>query len=288
MVMPLFIMAKHSAFFPPLYTATVRAGEKRGDVVDVLQRFISCQKRMIAVLSKLKMALAYPVFLVVVPVAVLTLFFLYVIPNFTQMYSDQPAWLPWLTTLLISFTTALIRLAPFLLIGAIGAEIEMWKKTERGRLELDGLKLRIPILRSLIRQYLLAQITRTLATVLRGDIPPVQALEATAGVIKNEVMARRLGEARELVVGGESLANSLECTRLAPGMTQRMIEVGESSGDLPLMLEEVVDYYDREVENRLTAIATMIEPVLMLMGLVTAFIVVALYLPIFEMGARLT
>src|SRR3990172_8371871 len=283
-------MARHPAFFSPLYTATVRAGEKSGALVDVLKRFSVYQKKMIAVVSKLKMALAYPIFLVVALVAVLALFFLYIIPNFTQMYSDQGGSLPFLTTLLISFTAALTHFAPFLFFGLLGAIIgvHFWRKTEAGRNTIDGLKLRIPVVKALMVEYILAQITRTLATVLRGGIPLVQALDTTAGVISNEVMARKLSEVRSLVTEGVSLADAFERTRLAPDMTVRMIAVGESSGDLPQMLEDVADFYDQEVENRLTVLTTMIEPVLMLfMGLVMAVIVVALYLPIFEMGARL-
>jgi type IV pilus assembly protein PilC len=283
-------MAKHPAFFSPLYTATVRAGEKSGALVDVLRRYITYQKKMIAVLSKLKMSLAYPIFLVVALVAVLALFFLYVIPNFTQMYSDQAGSLPLLTSLLIAFTSMLTRTAPFILVFMIAAGfgIAMWRKTDAGRTTLDAIKLKIPLVRSLVTQYLLAQITRTLATVLRGGIPLVQALDTTSGVVNNRVMARKLIEVRTLVTEGVSLANSFERTRLAPDMTVRMIEVGESSGDLPEMLEDVADFYDQEVENRLTTLTTMIEPVLMLcMGLVMAVIVVALYLPIFEMGSRL-
>ena len=283
-------MARHPAYFPPLYTATVKAGEKSGALVDVLLRYITYQKKMIAVMTKLKMALAYPVFLVAALVVVLSIFFLYVIPNFTQMYSDQAGPLPLLTQLLVDFTGIVTRFAPFILaalLAAVGG-IYSWQRTEQGRNTLDTIKLRVPLLRSFITQYLLAQITRTLATVLRGGIPLVQAFDTTAGVIGNRAMARRLSEARELVTEGVSLADAFERTRVAPDMTVRMIEVGESSGDLPQMLEDVADYYDQEVENRLTALTTMIEPVLMLtMGLVMAVIVVALYLPIFEMGSRL-
>ena len=283
-------MARHPAYFSPLYTSTVRAGEKSGALVDVLKRFITYQKRMIAVLSKLKMSLAYPIFLVVALIAVLLLFFLYIIPNFTKMYSDQAGELPFLTAMLVAFTSALTRYAPFLFIGLLGAGagIYLWQKTDRGRVAIDGLKLKIPLVRSLMLQYLLAQLTRTLATVLRGGLPLVQALDTTAGVISNRVMARQLSEARALVTEGVSLADAFESTKLAPDMTIRMIDVGESSGDLPQMLEDVADFYDQEVENRLSVLTTMIEPVLMLtMGLVMAVIVVALYLPIFEMGARL-
>ncbi len=283
-------MAQHPMYFPPLYTSTVRAGEKSGAIVDVLKRFIVYQKRMIAVMSKLKMALAYPIFLVFALLGVLTLFFLYIIPNFMKMYSDQGSKLPFLTMMLMSFTTFVTHAAPFILAGlvAAGFGLAMWKKTDAGRTALDTVKLRIPLLRSLITQYFLAQITRTLATVLRGGIPLVQALDTTAGVINNKVLARRLSEVQSLVTEGVSFADACERTRLASDMTVRMIEVGESSGDLPQMLEDVADFYDQEVENRLTALTTLIEPVLMLcMGLVMAVIVVALYLPIFEMGANI-
>ena len=283
-------MASHPAFFPPLYTATVRAGEQSGALVDVLKRFIAYQKRMLTVRRKLVTALAYPVFLVLALVGVMALFFLYIIPNFTQMYSDQAGSLPFLTSLLISFTAIVSKGAPVIVAALIAGGIALYLgyRSDTGRQALDMLTLRIPLVRTLIIQYIMAQLTRTLATVLRGGIPLVQAMDTTAGVIGNRVIARRLLASRELLTEGVSLADAMERTRLAPDMTVRMIEVGESSGDLPQMLEDVADFYEQEVENRLTVLTTMIEPVLMLtMGVVIAFIVVALYLPIFEMGARL-
>jgi len=283
-------MAKHPLYFPPLYTATVRAGEKSGALVDVLKRFVEYQKKTIAVLGKLRMALSYPIFLVVALFAVLTLFFLYIIPNFTQMYADQGGKLPMLTSLLIAFTSTLTHFAPFIAAGlvAVGVVTYRWYKTESGRNTIDGLKLKVPIVKTLVVQYVLAQITRTLATVLRGGIPLVQSLDTTAGVISNRVMARKLTEARSLVIEGVSLSDAFDRTKLAPDMTVRMIAVGEQSGELPQMLEDVAEFYDQEVENRLTVLTTMIEPVLMVtMGIVMAVIVVALYLPIFEMGAHI-
>ncbi len=282
-------MARHTAYFSPLYTAIIRAGEKSGSLTDVLKRYIEYQKRMLAIRRKLVSALAYPVFLVIAVFAVMLLFFFYIIPNFTQMFSDQGS-LPFLTTLLISFTATLTRYFPFFLAGAIGLGFGLyaWQRTDAGKNFLDNLKLKVPLVRTLMTQYILAQLTRTLATVLRGGIPLVQALDTTAGVISNKVMAGRMAEVRGLVIEGVSLANAVERTRLASDMTVRMIEVGESSGDLPQMLEDIAEFYDQEVENGLTVLMTMIEPVLMLsMGMVIAVIVVALYLPIFEMGSRL-
>jgi len=282
-------MAAHPAFFPPLFTATVRAGEQSGALVDVLKRYIDYQKRTIALKRKVRSALIYPIFLVVMLIAVLAVFFLYIIPNFIQMYSDQTT-LPLLTTLLVSFTGFIVSYAPFLGIALVAAAfgLSFWKKTASGRQVIDTATLRMPLVRTLLTQYYMAQLTRTLATVLRGGIPLVQAMETTAGVISNRIIAKHLTESRALLTEGVSLADSFERTKLAPDMTVRMIEVGESSGDLPQMLEDVADFYEQEVENKLTDLTTMIEPVLMLvMGVVIAFIVVALYLPIFEMGAKL-
>ena len=283
-------MAGHPSYFTPLYTATVRAGEKSGALVDVLRRFIVYQKKMIGIQRKLVTALAYPAFLVFALFCVMMLFFFYIIPNFTQMYSDNAGSLPWLTMLLIGFTSGLTTYAPLIVLALAGAGFGayMWKKTATGKTFLDGMTLRIPLAKALIMQYIIAQITRTLATVLRGGIPLVQALDTTAGVISNRVIAFKLTEVRSLITEGVSLADAIDRTKMAPDMTVRMIEVGESSGDLPQMLEDVSDFYEQEVENRLTLITTMIEPVLMLtMGIVIAIIVVALYLPIFEMGANL-
>jgi type IV pilus assembly protein PilC len=283
-------MAKYPVFFSPLYTATVRAGEKSGALADVLKRYIDYEKKMMAVRRKLMTALAYPVFLVIALCAVMLIFFLYIIPNFTQMFSDQGGDLPLLTSLLIAFTDTLTRNFPFLVLGiaAAAAAVYGWQKTETGKSAWDRLKLRVPLARTIMIRYMLAQLTRTLATVLRGGIPLVQALDTTAGVLSNSVMAKRLAEARVLVMEGVSLANAVEQTGLASDMTVRMIEVGESSGDLPQMLEDIAEFYDQEVENSMTLLTTMIEPVLMVsMGLIIAVIVVALYLPIFEMGSRI-
>jgi type IV pilus assembly protein PilC len=282
-------MAQHPAFFSPLYTATVRAGEKSGSLIDILKRYIDYQKKMLAIRRKLVTALAYPAFLVLALVGVLLLFFFYIIPNFTQMFGDQGS-LPVLTTMLISFTTGFTKYFPFIILAAIalGFGLYSWQRTDSGKKALDNVKLRVPVAKTLMNQYILSQLTRTLATVLRGGIPLVQAIDTTAGVIRNRVMAERLAGVREMVTEGVSLATAVERSHLAADMTVRMIEVGESSGDLPQMLEEIAEFYDQELENKLAVLTTMIEPVLMLsMGLIIAVIVVALYLPIFEMGSRL-
>jgi type IV pilus assembly protein PilC len=283
-------MANHPTFFPPLYTATVRAGEKSGALVDVLKRFITYQKRMLAVRRKLTTALIYPALVMIFVIAVLLLFIFYIIPNFTQMYSDQAASLPRLTTFLISLTQSLTQYAPLLFTGmlGVGVGLYLWQKKDSGKTKLDTIKLKLPIIGSLVTQYTIAQLTRTLATVLRGGIPLVQALDTTAEAINNKIIAKGLNDVRKFVTEGISLANAFERTRLAPEMTVRMIEVGESSGDLPQMLEDIADFYEDSADSQIPVLTTLIEvAIIAFLGFIVAFIVISLYLPIFEMGAKL-
>ena len=283
-------MAMHPAYFSLLYTATVRAGEKSGALVDVLRRFIEYQKRIIAIRRKLITAMIYPSIVVTFLLAIMTLFFFYIIPSFTNMYSAQEGELPFLTTLLLTVSERLVSYVPLLILGSIvaGTGIYLWKKTERGKIILDKIKIKLPIIGSLIIQYTLAQLTRTLSTVLRGGIPLVQAMDTTASATKNRVLTKGLQEAQKLVTEGVSLANAFERTKIAPEMTIRMIEVGESSGDLPQMLEDVADFYEDDADSKIPVLTTIIEVILILfLGIVIGVIVIALYLPIFEMGAQI-
>jgi type IV pilus assembly protein PilC len=283
-------MAMHPAYFSPLYTATVRAGEKSGALVDVLKRFIIYQKKMLIVRRKLTTAFIYPVMVVTFVVAVMFLFLFYVIPSFTQMYSDQGGTLPFLTRILISFTGSFTSFAPFILLGVIisGIGIYSWQKTDGGKKIIDKIKLKLPVIGSLIFQYILSQLARTLATLLRGGIPLIHALDTTAGAINNTIIAQGLHDSRKLVTEGISLAEAFERTRLMPDMTVRMVEVGESSGDLPQMLEDVADFYEDGADAKIPVLTTLIEvAIILFLGLVVAVIVLALYMPIFQMGATL-
>ena len=283
-------MAMHPAYFSPLYTATVRAGEKSGALVDVLKRFIIYQKKMLVLRRKLTTAFIYPVMVVTFVIAVMSLFLFYVIPSFTQMYSEQGGSLPFLTRMLISFTGSFTSFGPFILLGAVmsGIGIYSWQKTDRGRKMLDKVKLRLPVIGTLVIQYLISQLARTLATLLRGGIPLVQALDTTAGAINNTIVAQGLKESRKMVTEGVSLAEAFERTRLMPDMTVRMVEVGESSGDLPQMLEDVADFYEEGADAQIPVLTTLIEvAIILFLGLVVAVIVLALYMPIFQMGATM-
>jgi type IV pilus assembly protein PilC len=184
----------------------------------------------------------------------------------------------------------LTQYAPLLFTGilGVGVGLYLWQKKDSGKTKLDTIKLKLPIIGSLVTQYTIAQLTRTLATVLRGGIPLVQALDTTAEAINNKIIAKGLNEARKFVTEGISLANAFERTRLAPEMTVRMIEVGESSGDLPQMLEDIADFYEDSADSQIPVLTTLIEvAIIAFLGFIVAFIVISLYLPIFEMGAKL-
>ena len=283
-------MAEHPAYFSPLYTATVRAGEKSGALVDVLKRFIIYQKKMLIMRRKLTTALIYPLLVVIFVIAVMALFLFYIIPSFTQMYSAESASLPLLTRVLLSFTQSLTAYAPFLLLGAImsGIGIYSWQRTDAGKKILDKVRLKLPVIGTLVFQYIISQIARTLSTLLRGGIPLVQALDTTAGAINNAVIAGGLKESRKLVTEGVSLAEAFERTRLMPDMTVRMVEVGESSGDLPQMLEDIADFYEEGADAKIPVLTTLIEvAIILFLGLVVAVMVIALYMPIFQMGATM-
>jgi type IV pilus assembly protein PilC len=283
-------MAMHPAYFSPLYTATVRAGEKSGALVDVLKRFIIYQKKMLIVRRKLITAFIYPAMVVTFVIAVMSLFLFYIIPNFTQMYSDQGGDLPFLTRTLISFSHSFTSFAPFILLGVIlsGIGIYSWQKNPGGKRILDKVKLNLPVIGSLVTQYVISQLARTLATLLRGGIPLVQALDTTAGAINNSIIAQGLHDSRKLVTEGVSLSEAFERTRLMPDMTVRMVEVGETSGDLPQMLEDVADFYEEGADAKIPVLTTLIEvAIILFLGLVVAVIVLALYMPIFQMGATL-
>jgi len=278
-------MAMHPDFFTSLYTATVRAGEKSGALAEVLSRHTAYLKRTLALRRKLVTALIYPSLVVVFVLAVLILFIFVIVPGFMQTQNDQAQSLPAITAFVFSLSQGLLQYAPYwsTFLVALLVGLYYWVKSAAGKTVLDKLKLKLPVLGVLITQYLMAQMTRTLATVLRGGVPLVQALDTTADAINNSIIT-----ARTMVTEGVSLADSFDRAQVAPDITISMVEVGESSGDLPQMLENVADFYEDSADSKIPILTTLIEvAIISFLGLLVAFIVISLYLPIFEMGARM-
>jgi len=278
---------KFPRFFPPLYIASLKAGERTGDLPVTLGRYILYQKRVEALKAKVRSASFYPALLTVAVTGVLAFMILYVIPSFTQIYADAHVELPLMTRVLIAISENLVRslplLIPLLLVAAF--LLQALVRSERGRLVMDRYRLQLPFFGGLFLDYAMSGFCRTLGTTLSSGIPVVQALQMSRGTLNNRYLEASLLEATRRVEEGSSLSAAFEQSRVFPVIALRMIGVGETSGALADMLGEVADYYEGEVERRLDRLTTMIEPAMMMaMGLLIGGIVVAMYIPIFQLA----
>jgi type IV pilus assembly protein PilC len=276
--------------FPPIYVTSILAGEKSGSLTEVLDRYISYQKLALAVRKKLIVSLLYPCVLVTLVIGLVVFLVTYVVPNFAELYSAMSASLPTVTQLLIAFgTTArnyVLAFAGALVVAGFG--FRLWSRKESAQEKLDAVKLRIPLVGGIWIKYQVAQFSRVLSTLLLGGIPLVQALETASQSLGTSLLRKALEKTRKMVKEGQSLSASVRATRIFPGLAIDMIEVGESTGALPTMLSSVAEFYEDDVTIRLTAALSLIEPAIMIfMGLFVAFVLVALYLPIFSLADTL-
>lgn len=279
--------AKFPQSFPPLYVAAMKAGEKTGDLPETLSRFLEYQKRVEAIRAKVKSASFYPLLLTIAATVVVVFLMLFVVPRFTQIYTDANVELPLMTQLLIGLSEIVGRYWYLLLLAAVVC-LPLFKsmvRSTRGRLSVDRMLLRIPFLGGLKVEYALSSFNRTLGTTLASGTPLVTAMQMSRGTLNNLSLEQEMSQATRRVEEGTSLSESLERTGFFPPLALRMVSVGETSGSLTDMLNDIADYYEAEVERRLTRLTTMIEPVLMMtMGLLIAFIIMAMYVPIFQLA----
>lgn len=273
--------------FPPIYVTSLLAGERSGALVEVLERFVSYQRMTLAVRKKLIASLIYPSLLIVLVLLLVVFLITYVVPQFSSLYSSMNAKLPLLTTLLISFGETAQE---YLWVGVLGlagaaAGIRAWSKTGAGQEMIDRIKLQMPIAGEIWIKYQVAQFARVLSTLLLGGIPLIQALETAAASVGTRVLSKALESTRKSVREGQTLSSSLNATGVFPPLALDMIEVGESTGALPAMLGSVAEFFEDDVQTRLGAALSLIEPAIMIfMGIFVAFVLVALYLPIFSLA----
>ncbi len=280
-------LARHPQFFSDLYLATIRAGEQSGNLPEVLQRYITYLKLMIGLRQKVTKALAYPVFLIIVGVAVVGFLLSYVIPTFVSVYGESARSLPAATQALISLIQiGKAQFLPLVVMSAAGLVAgHAWYRTPTGRLALDRHMLHMPVVGPILVKHHTIQLTRTLATVLSGGTPLVNALDISRGAISNRFVMRGLADAASEIREGSTLAAALEAPKILPKLAIEMISVGEETGSLEPMLRDVAEFYDGDLDVRLTQLTTWIEPVLLLiMGVVVGGIVAIMYLPIFQMA----
>jgi type IV pilus assembly protein PilC len=276
--------------FPPIYVTSVLAGEKSGALGEVLDRFITYQKLALAVRKKLILSLVYPCILLVLVICLMIFLITFVVPKFAELYSSMSAKLPAATEILIAVGTTARNyiLFGFGVVVIAAVAFRFWAKTEKGEERMDRWKLRTPVLGEIWIKYQVAQFARVLGTLLVGGIPLMQALDTASSSLGTRLLKRTLGEAGKMVKEGQSLSSSLTKTKIFPGLAIDMIEVGESTGALPQMLQSVAEFYEDDVNTRMSASLALIEPAIMLsMGAFVTFVLVALYLPIFSLADTL-
>ena len=273
--------------FPLMYTTTLLAGERSGNLPEVLDRYVSFQKVALALRKKLIGSLIYPTVLLSLVSALLIFMFTVVVPQFAQLYDQLGNKLPALTLALLTFGTWMRHYILWLAltVAAIGTVLCRFSLTERGKDFTDSVRIRLPILGKIWLKYQVALFARMLSTLLTGGLPLVPSLETASRSISSRRVSRAVQTSVGTVREGKSLAESLAKTGIFPDLATEMITVGEQTGALPQMLNSMSEFFEEDVATALAAALALIEPaILIVMGVVVVFILISLYLPIFSLG----
>ena len=271
--------------FSKVYSTAILAGEKSGNLPGVLDYYIAYQRVSTGVRKKILASLVYPTLLICVAVIIVTYLVTAVIPKFALLYHDLNVELPGPTRLLIALTVDY----RFVFLGAVAslalaaAGIFLWSRTDEGGAAFDRFKFRLPVIGDTLLKFQVAQFSRTLSTLLTGGTPLVAGLHTASDAITSKLLRSTVSRSTQMVREGESLHGALASSGTMPELALDMIEVGESSGALAPMLNSVAEFYEEEVSLRLSTLVSLIEPILLIfMGLIVAFILISLYLPIFS------
>jgi type IV pilus assembly protein PilC len=272
--------------FPRLYTTTLLAGEKSGNLEEVMNRYIVFQRTASSLRKKLLASLVYPALLVTLVIAMLIFLVTYVVPEFAKLFESLKAQLPPLTLFMLRVGVTLrenILLVAGSVLGIV-LLIRRWQRSPAGAERLDRVRLATPVLGQIWLKYQIAMFARMMSTLLAGGLPLVPALETAGASLESKYLSRGVIQAAHRVREGQPLSKSLEGTGSFPELSVEMIEVGESTGALPAMLNSVAEFYEEDVQTALAALMSLIEPaILIFMGLVVAFVLLSL--PIFTLGA---
>lgn len=274
--------------FPVVYTTTLLAGERSGNLEEVLQRFLDFQRVSLTFRKKLQASLIYPTLLVLMVIALFIFLITFVVPRFAELYEQLGTHLPALTVFLLALGQNAQHYGIYVaVLGAgIGYLAYRWTKTTAGATAVDKVRLALPIFGNVWLKYQVGLFARTLSTLLSGGLPLVPSLETAAKAIDSKQIGQAVYRSVETVREGKGLSVSLAATKVFPELAIEMIEVGESTGALPQMLNSVAEFFEEDVQTNLTAAMSLIEPlILVVMGLVVVMILIALYAPIFSLSA---
>ena len=277
--------AAQGATFPRIYTASILAGERSGALDEVLSRYVTYMRRSVGLRRKIRGALAYPTFLLMASLGMVIFLTTFVVPRMSELFAGFGGNLPTVTQIVLGFSGWMTRnvfwFAPLVIVSAV--VIFIWSRTPQGRLTIDGLMLKVPLVGKLLVQLSVAQAARSLATLLAGGITLVESWEIASESITNLELRRRSSAILPLIREGRSFTESLETAKWMPDLAIDMVGIGERSGSLREMLDEVATFYDAESEVRLEQLTTTLEPaILVVMGGIVVVILLAIYLPIIQ------
>ena len=276
---------------PVMYTTSLLAGERSGNLQEVMERYVNFQRVSLTFRKKLISSLIYPGVLLTLVCALVIFMFTVVVPQFAKLYDQLGNKLPGITLDLLAFGTFMQGNILWILLGLVITGITLWRfgLTDKGRDFYDGLRIKMPIGGKIWVKYQVAQFSRTLSTLLTGGLPLVPSLETAARSIASRKVSKAVLSSIATVREGKSLAESLNKTNVFPDLATEMIAVGEQTGALPAMLNSVSEFFEEDVATALTAALALIEPaILIVMGIVVVFILISLYLPIFSLGSGAT
>lgn len=281
------VLELHGKDFSPIYVHMVRAGEASGALDQILFRLAEFLEKQLALKNKVTNALLYPALMLFVGISVLFFLMTFVVPKITAVFANMQQALPWPTVALMSvsqfFADYWLLLAGLLIVGIVLVQRSV--RTDRGRMAADRLILRLPLLGDVARMVSISRLSSTLATMLASGVQLLDALDVSKRVMNNRVLEETVEGARQNIREGETIADPLKRSGEFPALVTHMIAVGERSGEMEEMLRRVSQIYDGEVERVITRLTSLLEPIMILaMGVIVFFIVVAILLPIFEMG----
>jgi type IV pilus assembly protein PilC len=285
-------LAQHPKIFNKLYVNMVKAGELGGVLEIVLQRLAEYQEKAHKLKNKIVSAMVYPVIVMFIAVAILVFLMLFIVPKFKEMFAEMgDSQLPMISRVVFGFSEFMLArplLLPnavyiFLAIFLLGFLFKLWGKSKAGRQKIDSAKLKLPILGDITRKTAIARFSRTLGTLVTSGVPILQALNITRDTAGNVVVSSAIDKVYEAVKEGESIVTPLQATNVFPAMMISMVDVGEETGQLPEMLLKVADVYDDEVDNSVTALTSILEPIMIVfLALVVGAVVFALFLPLIQ------
>ena len=279
---------KHPLYFDPLFCNLVGAGEAAGILDSLLDRLATYKEKILAIKSKIRSALFYPLSIIVVAFVITAVIMIFVIPAFKQVFTSFGADLPAPTLMVMAISDYFVQYW-YLIFGGIGGGVYsffwIWKRSEKMQMFMDRFMLRVPLFGDLIRKSSIARWARTLSTMFAAGVPLVEALESVAGAAGNYEYYLATKKIQSEVATGSSLTSSMQGTEVFPNMVIQMVSIGEESGSLDGMLSKVADFFEAEVDDAVAALSSLMEPMIMVvLGTLIGGMVIAMYLPIFKLG----